>query len=394
MGGLRHGKQGLRFAVPKASAPPRSYNGDVVANVSNDYIVAIMLTDVFFRRYEKRPLFNGVGPKEQALFVQAYRILDEQIWNYYAYGNKVDEKVKAIWTDLHDRLTMEFGIKELSPKYYSYQTELVGKPYTNSGWYDMNKVVEAWLTFKFSDGLDPDVFVKRRLSFIELAFREREAQIVQVNANLPATLAYASALDAQRRARGHTSPTASVDTARQDNALTNSLFAGYVLELNERFKQAGMPLHYHNGFIQITQDEQVQRQIEQPFWDLVKDPQWKNVDIDMKEAIDRRDTGGRDPSFYASKALESTVKIICEVKKWTTGNEKSVSDFLNHLESKVNGAFIEGWERQSMQRFYSDVRNDLGHGPGSAQMPNFTKEQIDHTIEFCMSWVKSLIKRL
>ena len=47
-----------------------------------------------------------------------------------------------------------------------------------------------------------------------------------------------------------------------------------------------------------------------------------------------------------------------------------------------------------MQRFYSDVRNDLGHGPGSQDMPNFTPQQIDQTIEFCMSWIKSLIKRL
>jgi hypothetical protein len=114
----------------------------------------------------------------------------------------------------------------------------------------------------------------------------------------------------------------------------------------------------------------------------------------MAEAIDLRDTGGRDPSFYAAKALESAIKIICTIKGWETGNEKGVSDYLNHLESKANGAFIEGWERQSIQRFYSDVRNDLGHGPGSKDMPNFTPQQIDQTIEFCMSWVKSLIKRL
>ena len=73
----------------------------------------------------------------------------------------------------------------------------------------------------------------------------------------------------------------------------------------------------------------------------------------MAEALDRRDTAGRDPSFYAAKALESTIKIICDIRNWTNGNEKSVSDFLNHLESKANGAFIEGWERQSIQRFYS-----------------------------------------
>lgn len=74
-----------------------------------------MLTDVFFRRYENRPMFKSVGQKESALFVQAYRIVDEQIWKYYGYDDKVDESIKTIWTVIHDRLTMEIGIKELSP---------------------------------------------------------------------------------------------------------------------------------------------------------------------------------------------------------------------------------------------------------------------------------------
>lgn len=352
-----------------------------------------MLTDVFFRRYANRPMFASVGQKESALFVQAYRIVNEQIWKYYGYDKNVDESVKATWTSLHDRLSMEIGVKELSPKYYSYQTEWMGKPYTSSGWNEMNYVVEQWLNLKFTDNLDPDMFVKRRLSFVELAFRTREEQVAHANAEFPQRLAEAEMQDRMPR-RPMTIPGRRSDGVRAINEGMNRTFAANVDELNERFKQAGMPLHYHNGFLQITQDEQLQIQVEQPFWLLVKDAHWKNVSIDMAEAIDRRDTAGRDPSFYAAKALESTIKIVCDIKKWTTGNEKSVSDFLNHLESKVNGAFIERWERQSIQRFYSDVRNDLGHGPGSKDMPNLTPQQIDQTIEFCMSWVKSLIKRL
>jgi len=338
-------------------------------------------------------MFASVGQKESALFVQAYRIVNEQIWKYYGYDKKVDDSVKAIWTGIHDRLSMEIGVKELSPKFYSYQTEWMGKPYTNSGWNDMNFVVEQWLNLKFADNLDPDTFVKRRLSFVELAFRTREEQVAQANAEFPKRMAEAEIQDKMPR-RAMTLPGSRAKSVRAMNDNMNMTFAANVAELNERLKQAGMPLHYHNGFLQITQDEQLQIQVEQPFWMLVKDAQWKNVSIDMAEAVDRRDTAGRDPSFYAAKALESTIKIICDIKKWTTGDEKGVSDFLNHLESKVNGAFIESWERQSIQRFYSDVRNDLGHGPGSKVMPNLTPQQIDQTIEFCMSWVKSLIKRL
>lgn len=121
-------------------------------------------------------------------------------------------------------------------------------------------------------------------------------------------------------------PGSAVTGLKALNATVNRTFASHVHELNERFKQAGMQLHYHSGFIQITQDDHIQKQIEQPFWDLVADPLWRNVSIDMADAIDRRDTGGRDPSFYAAKALESAIKIVGTTKDWETGSERGVSD--------------------------------------------------------------------
>ncbi|MBL0928932.1 MAG: hypothetical protein IBJ15_02225 [Alphaproteobacteria bacterium] len=355
-----------------------------------------MLTDVFFRRYSNRPLFESVGPKESAFFMQAYRIVNDQIWKYYGYNGQIDEKVKAIWRNIHDRLSMEIGVKELSPIYYSYQSEWMSKSNTIHGHYEFNTVIENWLTFKFTENLDPDVFVKRRLSFVELAFRIHEEQVNEANAKFPRELNAAEVQSALFKNDDNRTrvPGSRVDSIRAINKNMNSTFEANVREINERLKQAGMPLHYHNGFLQISQDDLVQTEVEQPFWQLVKDAQWKNVSLDMAEALDRRDKGGRDPSFYAAKALESTIKIICELKGWVSGSERGVSDFLNHLENKINGGFIESWERQSIQRFFSDVRNDLGHGPGSKDMPNFTIPQIEQTIEFCMSWIKSLIKRL
>ncbi|SRR5258708_5678902 len=75
----------------------------------------------------------------------------------------------------------------------------------------------------------------------------------------------------------------------------NAAFCQSVDELTERLRRAGTKLNYHNSFIQITSDELVEEQIEKPFWALVADPIWKNVDIDMKEAVDRRDEGQRPP---------------------------------------------------------------------------------------------------
>lgn len=357
-----------------------------------------MLTDIFARRYENRPLFDTVGPREQALFVQAYRIINEQLFPYYGYDKKVDEMAKATWTSLHDQLTMELGIKELSARFYSYQGEWMGKPHTYSGWYEMNAVCEKWITHKFSDDQDPDVFVKRRLSFVELAFRKREQQITYINSQLDGKLRTAALQDAlPQRNTGLRFPgtfRSKVDIQKSNNEHINRMFQQHVHELNERFRLAGMPLHYHNEYIQITTDSLTQTQIEQPFWDAVKDQKWVNVSTDMATAIDVRDTGGRDPAFYAGKALESTIKIISNEKNWTAGKEKGASDYLNHLESKTNGRFIDPWERQILQAFFNGVRNDYGHGPGSDPMPTMTAPQIDQAIEFCMSWIKSLIKRL
>ena len=357
-----------------------------------------MLTDIFARRYESRSMFNTVGPREQALFVQAYRLINEHIFPYYGYDKKVKEKAKATWTSIHNQLTMELGVKELSAKFYSYQGEWMGKSHTYSGSYEMNSVCETWITKTFSDDLDPDVFVKRGLSFFELAFRERERQITYINSQLGAELRKAAMQDmAPQRTNGLSIPgviQSNVERVQQGNEFINANFKAYVHELNERLKQAGMPLHHHNGYIQITTDSLTQMQIEQPFWDVVKDSKWANVSTDMATAIDLRDSGGRDPAFYAGKALESTIKIISVEKGWTTGQEKGASEYLNHLESKGNGSFIAQWERKVLQAFFSNVRNDYGHGAGSDPMPTMTKPQTDQTIEFCMSWIKSLVKRL
>lgn len=359
-----------------------------------------MLTDIFARRYENRHLTDTIGGREQALFVQSYRIINEQLLPYYDSEKKVAPAAKASWTSVHDQLSMELGLKELSPKFYSYQTSVMGQPYTQSGWNEMNYVCEKWLTCAYSGDIDPDIFLKQRLSFVELAFREKGEQVTSLNAQFDLAIAKAQQDDATWRARQRrlTVP-ANTDKPNESrvrwyNQTLNTLYTSCVVELNERIKQAGLPLNYHNGYLQFTTDELTQKHIDQPFWSIVKDPIWKNVSFDMATAIHLRDTGGRDPTFYAGKALESTIKIISDDKGWSTGKERGASNYLDNLGSQAHGHFIRKWERSIIGEFFTGVRNDLGHGAGNAEMPSLTSQQIDQTIEFCMSWIKSLISRL
>jgi hypothetical protein len=162
-------------------------------------------------------------------------------------------------------------------------------------------------------------------------------------------------------------------------------------ELNARFRHAECRLHYHNGFIQIETDEMITQQVEAPFWKLVADPKWKNVDHDMKEAIDLRDANGRDPAFYAAKALESTVKIISDERQLSNGKERGAANYIDNLK---RGSVIEDWEADTLKAFFSKIRNPLGHGPGAGTMPNLNKQQTDWAIETCMTWAKTLIRRM
>jgi hypothetical protein len=138
-------------------------------------------------------------------------------------------------------------------------------------------------------------------------------------------------------------------------------------------------------------DEKVTQQIESPFWGLVSDPKWKNVDHDMKEAIDLRDTDGRDPALYGAKALESAVKIISDDRKLSSGKERGAANYIDNLK---RGDIIEEWEAENLKTFFSKVRNPLGHGPGPGTIPRLNKQQTDWAIETCMTWIKSLIRRV
>lgn len=350
-----------------------------------------MLIDIFARRYQGVQLRDSFEERDRRLLVQAFRILAEDLYPYYSGGKESSTGV-AFWTNIQAQLSRELGLKELSARYYSYTTKWNGKDHQNTGTWSLLKVCENWMSALITGSADD--YIKERLSLIELGFRQREGEIAAMNAQPIVTRAKPAPMLGTGVGRLPLPTNKSEgDWIRERRAEATAAFRASVDELNARFRQAGYRLHYHNGFIQVSTDELVQENVETPFWALVADPRWKNVDTDMKEALDRRDSHGRDPAWYAARALESAIKIICDIKRWTTGKEKGAHNYIDHLAAKSN-RFIDRWEADSLKGFFSDARNPLGHGPGSAEMPKLTDQQTEWAIDFSMSWIKSLIRRL
>jgi AbiJ N-terminal domain 4 len=346
-----------------------------------------MLTDIFAERYANRAIWLAFTEIEVKLLMQCYRLV-EDIFPYWDGSGKAVEGAKKTWKSIHDRLARELGLSELGPLSYAYTA--INNQYVSGEWtYD--HVCKTFMTAQFPGG-STDRFVKDRVSFVELAFRMRGEQIDAYNAERGKKDAAANLQDAlNAHKRGFPS---SADGVKRHYESINAKFRESVDELNERLRRAGTKLNYHNGFIQIASDELVEVQIEKPFWTLVADPIWKNVDIDMKEAVDRRDAKDRDPAWYAARALESTIKIISDRKGWTHGGEKGAHSYIDNLRSRKNGSFINDWEQTTLKEFFSSVRAPFGHGPGSAEMSELSPAQTDWAIETCMSWSKALIERM
>jgi len=347
-----------------------------------------MLTDIFADRYAGVVLFASYGLAEQKLLVQAFRMIEEQLFPYYDHQGKERADAKAIYESLNQRLSMELGLTEISPKHYSYPVSLNGQTTTQWATYTPLMMAKNFVLQPLSHELLADQYVKARLSFVELAFRQREENVAQWVAKLPDRLMWAGFPAAKKNMLIPGDPQAA-ERARTQQVVDS--FAESVKELNERLLRAGAKLQYHNGFIQPFGDELLATQVEQPFWKLLVDPIWSNIDIDMKEAVERRDNLGRDPAFYALRALESTIKIISDEKGWTTGKERGAANYIDNLVA-IPRRFIDVWEKESLIKLFA-VRNDLGHGPGSQPMPTYTPEQTNWLIDASMAWIRSLIGR-
>lgn len=346
-----------------------------------------MLTDIFALRYEAQPLWAALDRRTQRLLVQGYRLLDERVCPYYVAG-KETEAGKAFWQELHGRLSTELGVISLSSLGYTYKTTYNRNSYMQAGLWTMNKVCENWFMEPLSENGDANRYVQERLSLIEIGFRVREGQIRRANADLERNIEAASNLKLQ--SGGLRLPGNVADGIKAFNTKMNADFQLTVDELNVRFRQAESGLHYHNGFIQLSADPSIVQQIEAPFWMTVSAAKWNNVDTDMKEAVDRRDTNGRDPAFYAARALESTIKIISSAKGWSTGKERGAHNFIDGLKA---ANFLATWETDILKSYFTHIRNPLGHGPGDQPMATLSSEVTEFAIQSAMVWISMLIRR-
>jgi len=297
-----------------------------------------MITDVFFKRYKASLHFDWPNSETYRFFRQAAEILESDLSSHVS---SPDEYVQTACRQIE----REWG-----------NGIFVDPALTDS----LN-----WLTTEYSayERVDANEFIQLRLSFIEILFAAFELDVKSASGGEP-------------------------------SALASRAIQAAILELNHRMREAHLPLHYHNGKLQLRTEDRTQDQIHEPFWKLIGYPKWSSVDHEMKEAIDRFDNGRSESALSATKALESTIKIISHEKGWTRGNENGPANYIDNLVSRNNGRFIDPWESEQLKHLFSTVRNPHGHGSGPDPPPNLSRQQEAWVIDNAMCWIKSLVTRM
>jgi hypothetical protein len=141
-----------------------------------------MLTDIFAYRYKHTSIWQNFGEPERRLLTQAFQIVSEQL-----YPKKYVDSVTK-WTLIHDKLCRELGLSELSPRYYQ-------RLYGQYAHYSIEDVCKNFVIAAYDGSVPADRFMKERISFIELVFRERWEQLKEINANYQHNLMVASAFN-------------------------------------------------------------------------------------------------------------------------------------------------------------------------------------------------------
>ncbi len=147
-----------------------------------------------------------------------------------------------------------------------------------------------------------------------------------------------------------------------------------VSEINERCRRAGFGYRYENQMLARIDNELLHQVITRPALKILSDPRFSGADTEYREAHEHfKSSELRDCAVDCLNALESTMKIICDLKGWEYNRGARASDLLKILRNKeLFPAYADGSFEQLFATLKSGLpalRNEVGgHGAG-AEVP-------------------------
>jgi hypothetical protein len=294
--------------------------------------------EIFSKRQHR--LRGGVTPVLSyhpilpALRVQVLHILGDTLGHDDGRGNRSSQ----VYASIHKYLCKEYG-----------RFQLDDEPYSNAE----NKVRKFLGTCMTDEALD----------VIELSFR------------------YIDVLLRDSMETYQLSPSMSADDA--------------IKELNDRFLWNSLGYQFESGFIIRVDSKFLHTEAVQPTLALLTDKNYEGANAEFLKAFEHYRHGNTKECLNEClKAFESTMKAICEKRKWTfkpTDTAKALIDVC--LQKKLVPEFL----RSSLESGIPTIRNKLsGHGQGATvvEVPQHYASYMLHltatTIQFLVEAEKDL----
>lgn len=340
-----------------------------------------MITDLFFKRcivsdFDKVP--NTLFVQFLNLIKEHYKVINLKAEEYKYTTDYSDEFIRIIY-ESQNKFCNERGFRSIDKHEYKDVAiySICGRIFENFTYDELVNLID-------------------KLSLFELVFREAEEHLIReikyLEEQIPKYEIQSDLL--KERMEKENRVYYNVDEEKWKNAkelldIKNKALQSIRQEIKDRLKLHRIPLTYYNGYFLKNSDPLIEEKIITPFWELLSDPKYKNIEIDMLTALDLFQQRGRDPAFYAAKALESMIKIVCKEKKIKKETDKTPKAYITTLyENKI----ILNHEQDELTSLFR-IRNSHGHGPGDETMPQLTIEQEYRYIHSCMLWIYSLWQR-
>jgi len=143
-------------------------------------------------------------------------------------------------------------------------------------------------------------------------------------------------------------------------------------EINQRMLEHGFGYQFEDGIIIKIDTKHTHKEIVKPALKLLNDKRFHNANEEYRDAFEALKREDYENVFVeCNKAFESTMKIICEINKFTYKQSDISSKLISILS---NNKFIEGYNEDMLNGLIkvlttvSTLRNkEGGHGKGSKQ---------------------------
>lgn len=191
------------------------------------------------------------------------------------------------------------------------------------------------------------------------------------------------------------------------NLACDSLFGAYqrygrsnilefITEINQRMLEHGFGYQYEDGLLIRIDSKHTHAEIVKPALSLLQDKRFQNADEEFRQAFDAYKAGNYEEAIrVANNSFETTMKIICELKKYGLPKKHNANALLEHLKLQnfVPDFHIEVFKKlaNSLDSI-SVVRNAVaGHGQGHEKRV-IEESMVSYVLNMTASTIKMLIE--